>query len=84
MRAVCITCGGSQKVELWSVEGGSEAVKAEICGECQSYSKVLYQAKDMQLDPFADDLETLGLDIKMGEAGWPRHAPNPLVLVTSE
>lgn len=83
VRAICITCGGSEKVELWSVEGGGEVARAEICQDCDTYSKVLYQAKDMQLDPYADDLETLDLDIKMGEGGWARHAPNPLVLVGS-
>jgi FdhE protein len=41
----------------------------------------LYQAKDMQVDPFADDLATLGLDVLVAEAGWARHAPNALLLV---
>jgi FdhE protein len=83
VRAVCITCGGSAKVELRNIEG-AEAVKAETCGECRTYAKVLYQAKDMQLDPFADDLATLGLDVLLAEAGWARHAPNPLVLVGAD
>ena len=42
---------------------------------------MLYQAKDMKVDPFADDLATLGLDLLVGEAGWSRHAPNPLLLM---
>jgi FdhE protein len=33
------------------------------------------------VDPFADDLATLALDILVAEAGWSRHAPNPLLLV---
>ena len=33
------------------------------------------------VDPYADDLATLGLDMMVGEAGWSRHAPNPLLLV---
>ena len=40
-----------------------------------------YQAKDIQVDPFADDFATLGLEVMIGEAGWSRHAPNPLLLV---
>jgi len=36
---------------------------------------------DPRLDPVADDLASLGLDVLVGEAGWSRHAPNPLVLV---
>lgn len=81
VRAVCITCEGSGKLELRSIEGGTEVVKAETCGDCHSYSKVLYSAKDMQVDAFADDLATLGLDVLVSEAGWARHAPNPLLLV---
>jgi FdhE protein len=80
-RAVCITCGGSRTLAIRGVEGDSEIVKAETCDECGTYSKMAYQAKDMQADPYADDLATLGLDMMVGEAGWSRHAPNPLVLV---
>lgn len=81
VRALCITCEGSGKLELKSIEGGADVVRAETCGDCETYSKVLYQAKDMQVDAFADDLATLGLDVLVSEAGWARHAPNPLVLV---
>ena len=80
-RSVCITCGGSRALSLKGIEGASDAVKAETCDECHTYAKVLYQAKDMQVDPFADDLATLGLDVLVAEAGWARHAPNPLLLV---
>ncbi|HLW93267.1 MAG TPA: formate dehydrogenase accessory protein FdhE, partial [Roseiarcus sp.] len=33
------------------------------------------------VDPFADDLATLGLDLMVADAGWARHAPNPLLLI---
>jgi FdhE protein len=81
-RAVCVTCGGSRTLALRGIEGDSGVVKAETCDECGTYSKMAYQAKDMQADPYADDLATLGLDVMVGEAGWARHAPNPLLLVT--
>jgi FdhE protein len=80
-RAVCITCGGSRTLAIRGIEGDSGVVKAETCDECGTYSKMAYQAKDMQVDPYADDLATLGLDVMVGEAGWARHAPNPLLLV---
>ena len=50
-------------------------------GDCRTYAKMLYQAKDTKADPFADDLASLGLDVLVAEAGWSRHAPNPLLLV---
>ena len=80
-RAVCVTCGGSRTLAIRGIEGDSGVVKAETCDECGTYSKMAYQAKDMQADPYADDLATLGLDVMVGEGGWARHAPNPLVLV---
>jgi FdhE protein len=82
VRAVCITCGQARSISLKEIDGGSGAVKAETCDECHTYSKVLYQTKDMKIDPFADDLATLGLDLLVGVAGWSRHAPNPLLLIS--
>ena len=81
VRAVCITCGDSGGVELREIEGDRGAVKAETCDDCHTYAKMLYQARDMKVDPFADDLATLGLDLLVAEAGWLRHAPNPLLLI---
>jgi FdhE protein len=81
VRAVCITCGQTRSLSLREINGDSGAVKAETCDECHTYAKMLYQARDMKVDPFADDLATLGLDLLVGEAGWARHAPNPLLLI---
>jgi FdhE protein len=80
VRTVCITCGDAKSLRLEGIEGDSGAVKAETCGACHSYAKMFYQAKDMKLDPVADDLASLGLDLLIAEAGWARHAPNPFVL----
>jgi FdhE protein len=80
VRAVCITCEDTRDISLQSIEGASGAVVAETCGTCGTYAKMLYQAKDSQADPYADDLATLGLDLLLAEAGWLRHAPNPLLL----
>jgi FdhE protein len=81
VRAVCITCGASGRLSLKSIEGDNGAVMAETCAGCSSYAKLLYEAKDTRVDPFADDLATLTLDVLVAEAGWSRHAPNPLLLI---
>jgi FdhE protein len=81
VRAVCLTCGESRSVALKGIEGDSGAVKAETCNDCHTYAKMLYEADDVNVDPFADDLATLGLDVLVAEAGWSRHAPNPLLLI---
>jgi FdhE protein len=81
VRTVCITCGESRTVSLEGIEGDSGIVKAETCNDCHTYAKMIYQAQDTTADPFADDLASLGLDVLVAEAGWSRHAPNPLLLV---
>jgi FdhE protein len=81
VRTVCITCGGTRQLSVQGIEGDSGVVKAETCEDCHTYAKLLYQLKDMQADPYADDLASLGLDILVAEAGFARHAPNPFLLV---
>lgn len=80
VRAVCITCGDSRSIALLGIEGSGGAVQAETCDECHTYAKMLYQAKDMDVDPMADDLASLGLDMLVDAAGYRRAAPNPLVI----
>lgn len=82
MRAVCTVCGGSRSLSLHEIEGGNGSVKAETCGECLAYIKVLYAEKDTHLDPVADDLATLGLDMLVSKAGWSR--PPPLLLAGAQ
>jgi FdhE protein len=45
-------------------------VKAESCGDCGTYLKMVYQEKDPQVEPVADDLATLVLDAKMEDEGF--------------
>ncbi|SQE32220.1 formate dehydrogenase accessory protein FdhE [Mannheimia haemolytica] len=51
--------------DYWSLDTVEAAVKAESCGDCHSYLKVLYQDKDVNVEPVADDLATLFLDSEM-------------------
>lgn len=81
VRTVCITCGESRNIALEGIEGDAGSVKAETCNDCHTYAKMIYLAKDTMADPYADDLASLGLDVLVAEAGWARHAPNPLLLV---
>ena len=80
MRATCTGCGETKTVAVREIEGGNGSVKAETCDACHGYAKMFYQAKDMAVEPFADDLASLGLDLMVGEAGWSRLSPNPFVL----
>lgn len=81
VRIACTGCGESKGLALQEIEGGNGAVKAETCDTCHGYAKMFYQAKDMAIEPLADDLGSLGLDLMVSDAGWSRLSPNPLLTV---
>jgi FdhE protein len=66
-----------------TVAPGPPRVKAEACPSCKAYTKLFYAESDPRLDPFADDVATLSLDLLMAEDGWVRHGVN-LFLVPGE
>ena len=79
-RATCTTCNTDKGVALQALEGSHGAVRAETCDSCNSYLKMVYQEKDPYVDPVADDLATLALDMLVDEAGYERSGPNLLLL----
>jgi FdhE protein len=79
VRITCSHCGGNEDLGYYSIEGGSEAVRAEACPQCMSYRKILYQEKDTGVEPLADDLASVALDLMMSEAGYHRASGNPLL-----
>ena len=73
VRIKCLACGSTKGIGYRAL--GEEAViKAEVCDECHSWVKILYQNKDTALEPIADDVASLGLDALMRETEW-RRAP---------
>lgn len=79
VRAKCTNCDESGKLDYWSLDNVDAAVKAESCGDCHSYVKVLYQDKDFNVEPVADDLASLFLDSEMEQKGLARSALNPFL-----
>jgi FdhE protein len=53
------------------------ANEAETCDKCRGYLRIFYQVQDPTLEPLADGVATLGLDMLMAEAGWKRGGQNP-------
>ena len=84
VRAKCSNCDNSKDVAYYSLENAARAVRAESCPECRSYLKVMHQDKDPQVDPVADDLATLALDILVGEQGYAKSGMNLLMAPASE
>ena len=86
-RATCTACDTDKGVALHEVEGApvknAGAVRAETCDACKSYLKIVYQEKDPRVDPVADDLATLALDMLVDEAGYSRSGPNLLLIGAS-
>jgi FdhE protein len=79
VRVTCSQCLAVQGVTYHLIEGGSQAIRAESCGSCRSYRKIFHQEKDMQVEPVADDLASLALDLLMSAEGYHRASGNPLL-----
>jgi FdhE protein len=90
VRVICTHCGASGKdIAYQSLESrasdrpnadaGAAAVRAETCEQCRGYCKILYQEKDPGVEPVADDLASLALDMLLGDEGYHRTRSNPLL-----
>jgi len=77
VRVKCLCCGSTRGLSYRSVGTDEATVKAEACRECDSWVKILYRVKNESLDPIADDVGSLGLDILMKDAGVRRGGFNP-------
>ena len=83
-RIKCTSCDADKGLQYLALtrdeqEKGTDApTRAEACDECRSYLKIFYQEKDPQVEPVADDLATLALDVLVDEQGYGRSGPNLL------
>ncbi len=83
-RAVCTSCGTDKDVAQQEIEGKQGPARAETCDSCKSYLKIVYQEKDPRVDPVADDLASLALDLLVDEAGYERAGPNLFLIHAPE
>lgn len=79
-RVRCLACGSEKDVTFHGIEGGDEAVKAESCRACKSYVKIVYQPRDREVEPLADDVASLALDMLMRGEGYVRAGANPFLI----
>ncbi|MDP1907055.1 MAG: formate dehydrogenase accessory protein FdhE [Hyphomicrobium sp.] len=80
VRIKCVLCSSTEGIAYQELEGGNSNVKAETCEKCHGYVKILHQQKDAGLEPVADDVASLGLDLLLRESGYRRGAVNPFLL----
>jgi len=79
VRSKCSNCEQTGDLHYWSLDSEKAAVKAESCGDCGTYLKMLYQEKDPAVEPVADDLASLVLDARMEQEGFARSSLNPFM-----
>ncbi|WP_028357363.1 formate dehydrogenase accessory protein FdhE [Brackiella oedipodis] len=88
LRAQCTFCGSGKSMYLASIdeapEGGLEAAVGECCDECHHYRKLFDLKKQQFAEVIADDLASLALDIKLGEAGYSRGGHNPYLMFAAD
>ncbi len=79
VRVKCSNCEETGKLDYWSLESKDATLKAESCGDCHSYLKVLYLDRDRDLEVVADDLASLALDAEIEREGFARSGLNPFL-----
>ncbi len=87
VRIKCSHCQSTKGISLQNLVAADAAaaeaqpaVQAECCSECGHYLKLMHPARDNGIEPVADDLATLTLDLLVSEEGQQRHGVNLLLL----
>lgn len=75
-RVQCVLCRSGADLSYLSVEGVAGPAQAESCGACQAWLKLLYVERGPLLEPLADDVASLALDLLVGERGYQRLGQN--------
>ena len=91
VRVKCSHCESTRGVRYQGVEDAAatpagkadirKPVLAETCDQCHTYRKLVNQEQDPFVEPLADDLATLTLDLLMGETAFARASGNPLLAI---
>lgn len=80
VRAKCSNCGDAAELDYLSFDTPEAAIRAEACGACGSYLKVINQEREPAAEAVADDLASLLLDDAAGAEGYGRSGFNPFAL----
>lgn len=87
VRIQCPHCLSGLKLAYESLQAldgdapaNAAAVQAETCGDCGHYLKIMHTERDPFVEPLADDLASVTLDLLVSETGLRRHGVNLLLL----
>lgn len=94
VRVKCSHCESTKGIHYHSLEAlatdgavqdtALASVQAETCDECHHYIKIVRMERELNVDPVADDLASLTLDILVSEAGYTPHGINLMLLTGGE
>ena len=87
-RIQCTHCLATQGIHYQSLQPVGQAqpsatkpaVEAETCDACRHYLKIVHVESDLHVEPVADDLASITLDLLVSDAGFERHGSNLLLL----
>lgn len=91
-RIKCSHCGSTEHIAYQSLDlagasvddsaerAAKAAVQAETCDDCGHYLKILHADREPFVDPVADDLASVTLDLLVSESGRLRHGVNLMLL----
>lgn len=94
VRIKCPHCLSTQSLSYHSLDAASQSddteasaaraalatVQAEACDDCGQYLKIMHTDRDPFVDPVADDLASLTLDLLVSETGKQRGGVNLMLL----
>ncbi|HJW24701.1 MAG TPA: formate dehydrogenase accessory protein FdhE [Rhodocyclaceae bacterium] len=87
VRIKCSHCEGTKGIQYQSLQAadasgppGKAAVEAETCDQCGHYLKIVRMERNPAVEPAADDLASLTLDLLLSQAGYRRHGVNLMLL----
>lgn len=88
VRIKCSHCESTKGIHYQSLQPADaatgspqkQAVEAETCEECNHYLKIVRMDRDNYVEPVADDLASLTLDLLVSDAGFQRHGVNLMLL----
>jgi FdhE protein len=80
VRIKCSLCGSTGGIAYQGIDGDPGLIKAETCESCHHYVKLMQQNHEPAMDPVADDVASLALDLLMRQTPFFRGASNPFLL----
>jgi FdhE protein len=81
VRIKCTSCGSTGGIEYFLLEEQSKDITVETCSNCRGYIKHLHQDAQPAIEPIADDIASLGIDLLVQQEGFRRITANPLLVM---